>query len=100
MAPSRLVYHVYHTSRSRYDANHNNSSNHSTNRWCYNIHALLKDIGMEDAWNKNELDPSEAKEWRSTVKDKAKTGRSTVESKNATQTKTAHIPTAENAIEI
>ena len=72
MAPSRLVYHVYHTSRSRYDANHNNSSNHSTNRWCYNIHALLKDIGMEDAWNKNELDPSEAKEWRSTVKDKIK----------------------------
>src|SRR4051812_12714569 len=59
MAPSRLVYHVYITSRSRYDANHNNSSNHSTNRWCYNIHALLKDIGMEDTWNKNELDPSE-----------------------------------------
>jgi hypothetical protein len=27
---------------------------------------------MEDTWNKNELDPSEAKEWRSTVKDKIK----------------------------
>ena len=55
---------------------------------------------MEDAWNKNELDPSEAKEWRSTVKDKIKDREDTVESKNATQIKTAHIPTAENTIEI
>jgi hypothetical protein len=72
MSPSRLVYHVYHTSRSRYDTNHNNNNNHSTNRWCYNIHTLLKEIGMEETWNNNILTQSEAKQWRSTVKEKIK----------------------------
>jgi hypothetical protein len=70
MSPSRLVYQVYHNSRSRYDTNHNNNNNHGTNRWCYNIHTLLKEIGMEDTWHHNTLTPSEAKQWRSTVKEK------------------------------
>jgi hypothetical protein len=69
MPASRLVHHVYHTSRSRYDSNHDNSI-HSMNRWCSNIHTLLKDIGMEDTWTSNELTPSEAKQWRSTIKEK------------------------------
>ena len=70
MSPSRLVYQVYHDSRSRYDTNHNNNNNHGTNRWCYNIHTLLKEIGMEDIWHHNTLTPSEAKQWRNTVKEK------------------------------
>ena len=68
MSPSRLVYHVYHTSRSRYDINHNNTD--ITNRWCKNIHALLKDIDMEETWKDNQLTPSEAKQWRKTIKEK------------------------------
>ena len=75
MSPSRLVYHVYHTSRSRYDIHHKNNNNHgmhSLNKWCNNIHTLLKSIDMEEAWNNNALEPSEAKQWRSTIKTKIK----------------------------
>ena len=51
MSPSRLVYHVYHTSRSRDDAHHNSKDNHmhNMNKWCNNNHALLKSIDLEDA---------------------------------------------------
>ena len=72
MSPSRLVYHVYHTSRSQYDARRNSNNNHmpSMNKWCNNIHTLLKSIDMEDAWHNNELEQSEAKQWRSTIKAK------------------------------
>ena len=67
MSP-HLVYHVYQTSRSRYDNNHNNK--HSTNKWCHNVHSLLKSISMEEAWKANTLTESEAKQWRSTIKEK------------------------------
>ena len=54
MSPSRLVYHVYHTSRSQHDTRRNSNNNHmpSMNKWCNNIHTLLKSIDMEDAWQK------------------------------------------------
>ena len=42
----------------------------SMNKWCNNIHTLLKSIDMEDAWHNNELEQSEAKQWRSTIKAK------------------------------
>ena len=42
----------------------------SNNKWCKNIHSLLKSIGMEDTWNKNTLTRKEAKNWRYTVKEK------------------------------
>ena len=66
MSPSRLVYHVYHTSRSQYDKCRNNNNNHmpSMNKWCNNIHTLLKSIDMEDAWHNDELEQSEATQWR------------------------------------
>src|SRR3954447_19594425 len=69
---SRLVYHVYHTSRSRYDAHRNSNDNHMHNmdKWCNNIHTLLKSMDMEEAWDNNALEQSEAKQWRSTVKTK------------------------------
>ena len=71
MSPSRLVYHVYHTSRSRYDAHHNSKGNHMhMSKWCNDIHALLKSIDLEDAWQNNKLEQSEAKQWRSTIKTK------------------------------
>ena len=72
MSPSRLVYHVYHTSRSQNDIWRNSNNNHmpSMNKWCNNIHTLLKSIDMEDAWHNNELEQSEAKQWRSTIKAK------------------------------
>ena len=63
MSPKRLVSQVYHASRSQYDdmtsqSNHSDHSKHtnhtqSNNKWCKNIHSLLKSIGMEDTWNKN-----------------------------------------------
>ena len=68
MSPHRLVYHVYQTSRSRYDTSHSNT--HSTNKWCSNIHSLLKSINMEETWKTNTLTPSQAKHWRTTIKEK------------------------------
>ena len=44
-------------------------SHESITIWCNNIHTLLKSIDMEDAWHKNELEQSEAKQWRSQGKD-------------------------------
>ena len=80
MSPKRLVSQVYHASRSRYDdmtsdSNHSDHSKHTNytqrnNKWCKNIHSLLKSIGMEDTWNKNTLTRKEAKNWRYTVKEK------------------------------
>ena len=68
------INHVYHTSRSQYDICRNSNNNHmpSMNKWCNNIHTLLKSIDMEDAWHNNELDQSEAKQWRSTIKAKVR----------------------------
>jgi hypothetical protein len=70
MSPHRLVYHVYHTSRSRYDNTHDNTNSHSLNKWCNNIHSLLRSIGMEETWNANTLKDSEAAQWRGTLKEK------------------------------
>ena len=44
--------------------------NMKNEKWCNNIHALLKSIDLEDAWQNNELERSEAKQWRSTIKTK------------------------------
>ena len=33
---------------------------------------LLKEIGMKEAWNSNELTPAEPKQWRDTIKEKIK----------------------------
>src|SRR4051812_23147898 len=52
MSPSRLVYHVYQTSRSRYNQNHD-SHNHSLNKRCNNIHSILKSINLEETWVAN-----------------------------------------------
>ena len=68
MSPHRLVYHVYQTSRSRYDNSHKNK--HSTDKWCSNVHSLLKSIGMEEIWKANTLTESEAKQWRSRIKER------------------------------
>ena len=68
MSPHRLVYHVYQTSRSRYDNSHKNK--HSTHKWCSNVHSLLKSIGMEEIWKANTLTESEAKQWRSRIKER------------------------------
>jgi len=70
MSPHRLVYHVYQTSRSRYDKNHDSPNNHSLNKWCNNIHSILKGIDLEDTWNANTLTESEAAQWRGTIKEK------------------------------
>jgi hypothetical protein len=43
---------------------------HNMNKWCNNIHTLLKSMDMEEAWDNNALEQSEAKQWRSTVKTK------------------------------
>ena len=69
---------------------------HKLNKWCNNIHALLKSIDMEDAWQNNKLEQSEAKQWRSTIKTKMRKGRNTMERKNATKAKIAHIHTAKD----
>ena len=52
MSPHRLVYHVY------------------THKWCSNVHSLLKSIGMEEIWKANTLTQSEAKQWRSRIKER------------------------------
>src|SRR3954469_11690666 len=70
MSPHRLVYHVYQRSRSRYDKNHDSPNNHSLNKWCNNIHSILKGIDLEDTWNANTLTESEAAQWRGTIKEK------------------------------
>src|SRR5215467_11273336 len=75
MSPNRLVYQVYHASRSRYDtASQDNHSNRqgNNNKWCQNIHSLLKDIDMEDTWEQNTLTEKEARHWRYTIKEKIK----------------------------
>jgi len=68
MSPERLVYQVYHASRSCYDIASQN--NHSRSKWCQNIHQLLTDIDMEDTWKKNTLTQKEARNWRYTIKEK------------------------------
>ena len=67
MSPNRLVWHVYHHSRSRYEISlkdnthntqsHNNKSRKDTHnsKWCKNVHSLLASIDMEDIWKKNTL---------------------------------------------
>ena len=75
MSPTRLVHHVYQHSRARYDrmlASHAKDSHtkHSMDRWCRNVHMLLQEIGMEDAWKKNKLTKNAARQWRTTIKEK------------------------------
>jgi hypothetical protein len=76
MSPRRLVWQVYHASRSRYDdmasQNDHNEYTQTNTKWCRNIHSLLQSIGMEDTWNKNTLTRNEAKNWRYTVREKIK----------------------------
>jgi len=94
MSPERLVYQVYHASRSCYDIASQN--NHSRSKWCQNIHQLLTDIDMEDTWKKNTLTEKEARNWRYTIKKRFKKGRKTMERTHATKTQTANIPTTQN----
>ena len=78
MSPNRLVWHVYHHSRSRYEISlkdtqsHNNKSRKDTHnsKWCKNVHSLLASIDMEDIWKKNTLTKKEVKNWRYTIKEK------------------------------
>ena len=68
----------------------------SMNKWCNNIHTLLKSIDMEDAWHNNELEQSEAKQWRSTIKAKIRE-REEMQWRDAMQHKAKlHIQVAED----
>jgi hypothetical protein len=68
MSPNRLVWQVYHTSRSRYDSRPQND--HKTHKWCKNIHETLKDLDMEEVWTKNTMTEEEMRSWRYTIKEK------------------------------
>ena len=70
MSSKRLVWQVYHTNRSRYDTSSQDNHTHSKDKWCHNIHTLLKSIDMEDLWKRNTMEEKEAKEWRSTLREK------------------------------
>ena len=41
----------------------------SMNKWCNDIHTLLKSIDMEDAWHNNELERGKAVEKHDQGKD-------------------------------
>ena len=66
---------------------------HNMSKWCNSIHALLKSIDLEDAWQNNKLERSKAMEKHNQDKDQRK-GRNAMERKNATKAKIAHIHTA------
>jgi hypothetical protein len=62
MSSSRLVKQVYAHSRARYDAE-------QPSQWCTYTHALLADLGMEEAWQQGTLDLDE-KKWNKEIREK------------------------------
>ena len=71
MSHKRLVWQVYHISRSRYESiSQDDNNRHKNNKWCRSIHDTLKELDMEEVWMKNTMTEDEMKNWRYTIKDK------------------------------